>query len=105
MLPVCGTSLRSQHATGVCGTSHKSHAILIATPQDLGRALRHWRGLIVIDECDDARHLMPALLSKLLSTQELRVLCTARNPLGVAGENVYPTVCTPTPCTFPSVLF
>ena len=54
----------------------------------MSRALRHWKGLLVLDECDAAKKLMPTLLAKLMSTQELRVLCTACKPLNVPGENI-----------------
>ena len=55
---------------------------------DITKALRHWRGLLVLDKCDAARQsgLMRTLLAKLLSTQTMRVMCTCRMPLNVPGE-------------------
>ena len=52
-----------------------------ASMGDIGKALKHWRGLLVLDECDAARvsGLMLTILYKLLSTQEVRVLCTSRS--------------------------
>ncbi len=61
------------------------------TPADVSRALRHWRGLLVLDNCDAARRQMSRLLDVLCATQELRVLTTARTPLGAPGENLFPT--------------
>ena len=62
------------------------------TLNDISRALRNWRGLILLDECDAAdADLMPMLLSKLMTTQELRVLCTAREPIGFPGERIFTT--------------
>ena len=59
-----------------------------ASMGDIGAALKHWRGLLVLDECDAARvsGLMLTILYKLLSTQEVRVLCTSRSAIGAAGR-------------------
>eukprot|EP00966_Prymnesium_polylepis_P275547 6366560-Prymnesium_polylepis.2 len=61
----------------------------LATLKDVGRALNRWRGLLVLDECDDAQRMIVRLLDKLVKTQELRVLCTTRTRLGVTNERVF----------------
>ena len=55
---------------------------------DIGKALKHWRGLLVLDKCDAAREaeVMPPLLAKLLGTQHTRIVCTCKDPLSVPGE-------------------
>ncbi len=59
---------------------------------DVSRALKNWRGLLLFTDCDAApKGMLPPLLNKLLSTQELRVICTAREPFGVVGERVFTT--------------
>jgi hypothetical protein len=42
-------------------------------PQHVARALQRWRGLLVLDDCDAARHSggLLDILTKLTSTQEL----------------------------------
>ncbi|KAL1515200.1 hypothetical protein AB1Y20_004261 [Prymnesium parvum] len=61
----------------------------LSSLKDAGRALQRWRGLLVLDECDAARKMMPRLLERLVRTQELRVLCTARAPLQLPNERVF----------------
>ena len=45
----------------------------------------------MLDDCDAARHSggLLDILTKLTSTQELRVLCTAQMPLGLPNERVF----------------
>ena len=60
----------------------------LSSLKDVGRALQRWRGLLVLDECDKIvkQRGIQTLLEKLLTTQELRVLCTARSPLRLPNE-------------------
>ena len=63
---------------GGCDTETSALAALtealdmeLTTYSDIGRAMKHWRGLLVLDECDAASEsgVMATLLFKLLSTQ------------------------------------
>ena len=58
-------------------------------PSHVARALQRWRGLLVLDDCDAGRGALQEILLKLISTQELRVLCTAQLPLGLPNERVF----------------
>ena len=82
--------LRAENST-IADARTEGLALEISRVNDISKALKHWRGLLVLDECDAARKTMPTLLAKLLSTQELRVLCTARSSLNVAGEVLFRT--------------
>lgn len=54
-------------------------------------ALRGKRVLLVLDNCEHLVAVVAELTERLLrSVAELRVLATSREPLGVAGEAVYP---------------
>lgn len=54
-------------------------------------ALRGKRVLLVLDNCEHLVSMVAELTERLLrSVRELRVLATSREPLGVAGEAVYP---------------
>lgn len=54
-------------------------------------ALRGKRVLLVLDNCEHLVAMVAELTERLLrSVAELRVLATSREPLGVAGEAVYP---------------
>ncbi|MEU4711250.1 BTAD domain-containing putative transcriptional regulator [Nocardia salmonicida] len=54
-------------------------------------ALRGKRVLLVLDNCEHLVAVVAELTERLLrSVTELRVLATSREPLGVAGEAVYP---------------
>ena len=85
---------------GECSTESEALAALtealdmdLSTLSDITKALKHWRGLLVLDKCDAARasSLMPVLLAKLLSTQHMRVVCTCVLPLNVPGEVLFAT--------------
>ena len=53
--------------------------------------LRHQRGLLVLDNCEQVADAAAALVSVLLARcAGLRVLATSRGPLNVAGERVLP---------------
>ena len=78
---------------GVLGALAEALDMEFSSMTDVNKALKHWKGLLVLDKCDaaGAAGVMAPLLQKLLSTQELRVLCTARKPLRVAGEVLFLT--------------
>ncbi|HEX4222733.1 MAG TPA: BTAD domain-containing putative transcriptional regulator [Pseudonocardiaceae bacterium] len=61
---------------------------LVAT---LANHLRGWRALIVLDNCEHVIAKAAAVAAELLSNcAGLRILATSREPLGVAGEEVWP---------------
>ncbi|MEV4617729.1 BTAD domain-containing putative transcriptional regulator [Asanoa sp. NPDC049573] len=57
----------------------------------LTAALRTRRMLLVLDNCEHLVEAVAELTARLLrAAPELRVLATSREPLGLAGENVWP---------------
>ena len=57
----------------------------------LANHLRGWRALIVLDNCEHVIAKAAAVAAELLSNcVGLRILATSREPLGVAGEEVWP---------------
>jgi predicted ATPase/DNA-binding XRE family transcriptional regulator len=47
-------------------------------------------GLLLIDNCDGVIDEVARVVERLLTTSRLRILCTSREPLHIAGETVYP---------------
>ncbi|TDD63924.1 BTAD domain-containing putative transcriptional regulator [Actinomadura rubrisoli] len=57
----------------------------------LGAALRGKRVLLVLDNCEHVVDPVARLVSALLrDVPDLRILATSREPLGIAGERLYP---------------
>ncbi|WP_026196959.1 BTAD domain-containing putative transcriptional regulator [Sciscionella marina] len=69
-----------------------------------GKALYTKDMLLVIDNCEQLLDPVAAVLNPLLQAcPELRVLATSRQPLGIAGESVYPVE--PLPAADAALLF
>jgi predicted ATPase/DNA-binding XRE family transcriptional regulator len=47
-------------------------------------------GLLLIDNCDGVIDEVARVVERLLTASGLRILCTSREPLHIAGETVYP---------------
>lgn len=70
------------------GVGNDAEAALI---QRLGAHLAGRRMLIILDNCEHVRTAVAALVDGLLAYPgETRLLATSREPLGVAGEQIYP---------------
>ncbi len=81
-------------------------ATVLGVQEDPGRALRetinaHLKSkalLLILDNCEHVLgSLAVAVDAMLRSCAQLRVLCTSIEPLGIAGEHVYPTPSLPAP--------
>ncbi|MGH2388219.1 MAG: ATP-binding protein, partial [Chloroflexota bacterium] len=61
-----------------------------ATPASITVRLSHWEALLVLDHCDQTMAACTELVSAILAgCPRVRVLTTAREPLGVEGERVW----------------
>ncbi len=52
--------------------------------------LHHKQLLIVLDNCEHLISACTSLAQALLPSDDLRILATSREPLGIAGERIYP---------------
>lgn len=60
-----------------------------ATPENIALALRGRRLLLVVDNCEHLIEAAAATLGAVLAkTDEIRIIATSREPLGIAGETL-----------------